>query len=235
MAPVAERLSAQRGVLEPIQTALTLDGQVEELAGVLERHARTPVTLIGYSWGAWLALIVAARHPALVSKLILVGSGPFEEAYAAGIMPERLRRLDPAAREEVAAIATRLQDASSDDDGALARLGELLATADTFDPLPSDGPPIEVRQDIYQSVWPQAAELRASGELLELASRVRCPVVALHGDYDPHPAEGVREPLSRVVRDFRLVLLKDCGHTPWHERRAREEFYRVLESELAAR
>jgi pimeloyl-ACP methyl ester carboxylesterase len=133
----------------------------------------------------------------------------------------------------VASIATQLQDASSDDGGALARLGELLATADTFDPLPSDDPPIEVRQDIYQSVWPQAAELRASGELLELASRVHCPVVALHGDYDPHPAEGVREPLSRFVADFRFVILKDCGHTPWHERRAREEFYRVLESELA--
>src|ERR1700694_1836497 len=101
MAPVAEQLAARRGVLEPLQTATSVDGQVEELATVLEQHAQLPATLIGYSWGAWLSLIVAARRPALVAKLILVSSGPFEERYAAEIMPERLRRLDNEERNQV--------------------------------------------------------------------------------------------------------------------------------------
>ena len=34
MAPVARRLASARGVLEPIQTALSLEGQVEELRTV---------------------------------------------------------------------------------------------------------------------------------------------------------------------------------------------------------
>ena len=31
-----------------------------------------------------------------------------------------------------------------------------------------------------------------------MGRKIKCPVVAIHGDYDPHLAEGVREPLSRV-------------------------------------
>jgi pimeloyl-ACP methyl ester carboxylesterase len=89
-----------------------------------------------------------------------------------------------------------------------------------------------VQSAIYASVWPEAAELRRSGALLDLASRVRCKIVAIHGDYDPHPADGVREPLSSVAMDFRFVLLPQCGHTPWLERYARAAFLRALEAEL---
>lgn len=74
--------------------------------------------------------------------------------------------------------------------------------------------------------------MRRTGKLLELAKQIHCGVMAIHGDYDPHPAEGVREPLSAVLKDFRFVLLKQCGHKPWIERQAKEEFFRVLEREL---
>jgi len=58
------------------------------------------------------------------------------------------------------------------------------------------------------------------------------PVIAIHGDFDPHPAEGVEKPLAAVLNDFRFILLKDCGHTPWIERQARDVFYEALEREL---
>ena len=97
------------------------------------------------------------------------------------------------------------------------------------------------------SLAEQVARIRDAGwPLLDLTvsnpTRVGLPGLpplrfdpSLDWDYDPHPAEGVRAPLSRTVANFRFVLLADCGHTPWHERRAREEFYRVLEQELASR
>jgi pimeloyl-ACP methyl ester carboxylesterase len=74
--------------------------------------------------------------------------------------------------------------------------------------------------------------MRQTGRLLELAHQIRCPVVAIHGDHDPHPAEGVRVPLLSVLQGFRFVLLDRCGHTPWVERHARERFFRALEEEL---
>ena len=69
-------------------------------------------------------------------------------------------------------------------------------------------------------------------ELLELGKKINCPIVAIHGDYDPHLAEGVKEPLTRVLKDFRFVLLEKCGHEPWLERYARHEFYRILKREV---
>ncbi len=229
MAPVAQALSSRRGVLEPLQTAATLEGQVRELHDVLADHADFPVVLVGHSWGAWLAFIVAARYPALAAKVVLVGSGPLEEQYAAGILKTRLSRLEEHDRAEALALLETLQTRGGEAD--LARLGELLSKADEFDPLPGDDE-CEFRPDIFRQVWGEAERLRRSGELLEIAGTIRCPVVAIHGDCDPHPAEGVAEPLSRVLADFRFILLDACGHTPWRERRAREQFYAVLEDEL---
>jgi pimeloyl-ACP methyl ester carboxylesterase len=60
-------------------------------------------------------------------------------------------------------------------------------------------------------------------------------VVAIHGDHDPHPAEGVEKPLASVLGCFRFILLQNCGHQPWTERHARDAFYRVLEEELESR
>jgi len=57
-------------------------------------------------------------------------------------------------------------------------------------------------------------------------------VVAIHGDYDPHPPEGVKRPLAKVLRDFQFILLKNCGHLPWIEREAKGEFYEILKEEL---
>src|SRR5689334_3935302 len=101
MAPAARELGRARGVLEPLQTKDTLDGQVTELLDVLRGHADGPAVLVGHSWGAWLALILAARHPEAVRKLILVGSGPFEGRYAAGIMETRMGRLSEDERDAV--------------------------------------------------------------------------------------------------------------------------------------
>lgn len=99
MAPVARELSSVRGVLEPLQTAATLEGQVQELKAVLENNGDLPVTLIGFSWGAMLSFIVSAQYPLFVKKLILIGSGAYEEKYAVNIMKTRLSRLSEEERE----------------------------------------------------------------------------------------------------------------------------------------
>jgi len=46
MAPVARELSADWGVLEPLQTAASVEGQIEELHGVLNDNADLPVILV---------------------------------------------------------------------------------------------------------------------------------------------------------------------------------------------
>ncbi|MDD4650806.1 MAG: alpha/beta hydrolase [Methanothrix sp.] len=254
MAPVARRLSARRGVLEPMQTACSVSAQAEELKELLEQNADLPVNLVGFSWGAWLSFILAARHPDMVRKLVLVASGPFQEWYAPEIMRTRLSRMNQMDRGRVESIFATLERPGSVDgernwnserngnrekDRLLAELGDLLSRADAFDPIKvpeeeSDRTELKAscRANIFASVWMEALLLRQSGELLELGKRIICPVVAIHGDWDPHPHKGVSEPLRETLKSFRLILLESCGHKPWIERRAREKFFSVLEEEI---
>lgn len=233
MAPVARELSAKWGVLEPLQTVASLWGQVEELRSVLAEHGDIPVTLIGSSWGAMLGYIFAASHPAMVRQLIMVGSGVYEERYAEQIITTRLSRFAGDELKEVVELMESLDDPDvADKDRRMASLGKLLTKADSFNPIALGTEALEAQYELGRKVWSEAVELRRSGKLLELGKQIECPVLAIHGDYDPHPAEGIREPLSRVVKDFRFVLLPHCGHDPWIEREARDEFYALLREEL---
>jgi len=232
MAPVARELSSYTGVLEPLQAATSVEGQVEELRAILDREGNRPLTLIGFSWGAWLSYIFSAHYSLFIKKLILVGSRPYEEKHAGDIMKTRLNRLSGGEKEEALSLIEALNSSVFADDDTMARFGELISKADSYDPLPHDNEILAYQHDVYQTVWEQASKLRSSGELLKLGQRIQCPVVAIHGDYDPHPAEGVKKPLSQVVRDFRFIPLGKCGHRPWLERYARDRFYNILRSEI---
>jgi pimeloyl-ACP methyl ester carboxylesterase len=234
MAPVARELSKHYGVVEHIESVTTVYGQVSELYEALQGKCDLPATLIGHSWGAWLSVIFAARYPGMVKKLILVGSGPFEEKYAAKIMETRLGRLSEEERHQVGVLVETLNSPGIRNKTALLSLfGELMSKADGYDLLPGgEKDVIEFQETVYQDVWNEAQQMRLSGGLLALAKQVRCPVVAIHGDYDPHPAEGVEEPLRGAVRDFRFILLEKCGHEPWKERAAKDKFYEILVKEL---
>ncbi len=233
MAPVARELSSVSGVLEPLQTATTIEGQIGELKDVLKKNGHLPVTLIGWSWGAWLSFIFAAQYPASVKKLILIGSGPYQEKYALNIMETRLSRLSKEEKAEALSLIKTLNDpAIGDKNTPMARLGKLISKADSYDPLPHKGERLECQYDIYQNVWEQARKLRSSGKLLEFGKKIQCPVVAIHGDYDPHLSEGIKRPLSSTLKDFRFILLENCGHHPWIERSAKVRFYNILKSEV---
>lgn len=233
MAPVACELASRWGILEPLQTAASLEGQIEELKTVLKNNGDLPVTLIGFSWGAWLSFIFAANYPAIVKKLILIGSGAYEEKYAARIRETRLDRLSDEDRTEVKSLIKVLDNPTAEDKSTIfARFRALFSKADAYDPILYESEVIDYQVDIFQSVWKDAAELRRSGKLLELGKHIKCPVVAIQGDYDPHPAEGVQEPLSAILKSFRFILLQNCGHMPWIERQARDKFYGILKEEL---
>ena len=233
MAPLARRLASARGVLEPLQTERSVRGQIRELKTVLEAKGDLPVILIGFSWGAWLSFILAAQYPLLVKKLVLIGSGPFEAKYVEAIRETRLNRLNERDIAAVKAAVAIINDpATSNKSTAFARFGAILSKADAYDPIISESEEIDCRIDIYQPVWKEAEELRRSGKLSEWGKQIKCPVTAIHGDYDPHPAEGVHRPLSAILENFRFILLENCGHKPWIERQAKESFFEILNEEL---
>jgi pimeloyl-ACP methyl ester carboxylesterase len=234
MAPIARKLATLKGTIEPFQTALTIRQQLQELKQILDKFSNLPILLIGFSWGALLSFIFSAEYPKHVKKLILVSSAVYETKYAANILNTRLSRLDSPDRNELIFISNALNNSTVKEKGEIMkRLAKLIAKSDSYNPIPHTDEILEYQYDIYISIWNEASNLRKSGKLLEYSKKIICPVVAIHGDYDPHPYKGVKVPLSRMVNDFRFFLLRNCGHYPWWEREAHDQFYKLLITEIS--
>lgn len=223
---LARGLAEYYGVVEPLQGTYSVEAQAGELYRQLSDVA--PLVLIGHSWGAWLAVIAAARYPGLARQLVLVGSGALEVQYLPQLVERRLAHFDEAERKAYFDAIDMLEQDSTDKDVHLQRLGRLADKADTYSPLETECEPVVNDGRMYAEVWPQAAEMRKSGELLSLFRRISCPLTVIHGDYDTTPPEGVTEPLERAGIPFTPYILKNCGHTPWRERYARDDFFQTL-------
>jgi pimeloyl-ACP methyl ester carboxylesterase len=238
VAAIARELGKDYGVMEPLQTKNSIAGLLIELDEVLSANCDKPITLIGHSWGAWLAWLYVARSPDKVNRLILVGSGPFESRYVGQIGKQRLSRLTETEQAEFTLLLEGLDSGrAGNKDELLSRLGALVAKTDNYCPVELETDPIDrlpVDGAMYNAVWNEAARLRKNGGLLEAAAQIICPVVVIHGDSDPHPLDGVRLPLEKRVKDLTVYLLEKCGHSPWKEKYARERFYEILREEIMA-
>lgn len=218
--------------MEPLQREDSLEGQVQELRQTLQQCTGKPVTLIGFSWGALLSYIVTARYPELVEKLILVGSPPLEEKDSYGIVETRLARLPEDERKLLESSWNQVRDPNCCDKETLLKdTLKLLSKADGYDiVLPDELPSFDCQ--IFNKVWPEVEKMRSSGELLKLRECIRCPLVVIHGEYDPHPLESLKKAFDGFVEKYKLIPLKKCGHRPWIEHFAKDAFYNAIENEL---
>jgi len=110
-------------------------------------------------------------------------------------MKTRLQRLQRGERREAKALYQSTISSTLSRE-SLARFGQLICKADSYDLLPDEIQQSSVDPEVYHSFWAEASELGSSGHLLEIIRRIECPVVAIRGDYDPHPADSVKQPLS---------------------------------------
>jgi len=148
-------------------------------------------------------------------------------------MRARLNRLSQEDTAVLETLATRLNNPKNrDKNRVFAEFGKVIDTADAWDPLLHTSEGVDYRYDIYENFWKQVQEMRTRGGLVALGTHIHGPVIAIHGDYDPHPADGVRISLSRVIKNFRFIVLENCGHRPWLERSAKTRFYEILNEEL---
>lgn len=235
VAEIARVLAKDFGVIEPLQTKLSIKALLQELNEVLVSSSRKPITLLGHSWGAWLVFMYAAKYPKQVKKIILVGSGPFVEAYVPKISKNRLARLTASEQQEFKQIIKQLSLPDTlDREALLPRLGQLADQADSYKLIKLEHPNEELpfNQAMYQNIWPEAAAMRKQGQLITLAKEISCPVVAIHGEYDPHPVQGVTQPLENRLENYKLYKLEKCGHSPWKEHYAYHTFYDLVKKEV---
>jgi pimeloyl-ACP methyl ester carboxylesterase len=235
-ARLARDLSSFCRVLEPLQrrsgeVPLTVARHVEDLAAALP----DPAILVGSSWGAMLALSFAASHPHLVRSLALVGCGTYDRASRDAYRATMDERLGPVGRERRTQLRQQLSEATNvhHRDLILSQIGGLEEHAQAFDLIETAGHD-EIDAAGHSETWNDVLRLQDEGIEPASFSAIRCPVMMLHGDTDPHPGRTTYEILGQFVPQIEYREIPQCGHEPWLERWGREPFLETLREWITA-
>ena len=204
------------------RTPITWQTQVEDLALVareLELDPGEGLTVVGYSWGALLAMLysieaAAGRVAPRVARLALIDPAPVTRAFRERFEKEfAARQAGPVVRElREALAASGLKE--SDPEAYRQRSFELSVAGYFADPRRArDLTPFRVVGRVQQSIWESLGDfdLTGPGQL----DSVGIPSVVIHGRQDPIPLES-SEAAAASLR-CPLVVLENCGHVPYVE------------------
>lgn len=198
---------------------------VDDLRGLLDRWKIEQATVVGYSWGALLAMLFAIEHPDRVAQLGLVspaaasidGRTAFELNFA-----KRSRRPEIiAARDELQASGLRESDAE-----AYRRRAFELSVSGYFKDFSkvSELTPFRLTGRTQGAVWKSLAQYDLHDELAKLSIRS----LVIHGTHDPTPIDTARETAKLLGAEF--VEFEESGHVPHVEER--DKFVATLDAFL---
>ena len=233
MAPVAREIADSYRVLEPFQspTSDTVARHIADLHHVVEsRGGGARPAIVGHSWGAMLALAYAAAHPTGVGPLVLVGCGTFDLPARARLRENLNARADVETRRRFA----NLENEFPDPEQRFRELGKLtlalysysLATTETGSENVDDAA-------ASAATWNDMVRLQETGVYPGAFVAIESPVLMIHGDVDPHPGAMTRATLQPCLPQLEYRELERCGHYPWLEKFARDEFFSLLREWLA--
>ena len=201
---------------------ITWKTQVEDLALVareLSLDSGDGLTIVGYSWGALLAMLyaieaAAARSARPVARLALIDPAPVTRAFREQFEKEfSARQAGPVVRQLRDELnASGLKE--SDPETYRQRSFELSVAGYFADPRRAhDLTPFRVVGRVQQSIWESLGDfdLTRSGFL----DSVRVPSLIVHGRQDPIPLASSEAAAASLRSD--LVVLENCGHVPYVE------------------
>ena len=190
---------------------------VEDLGAIVGEFGLEPLSVVGYSWGAMLALLYTIEqriNPHLVppARLALINPAPLTREYRRQFEAEFNRRQQSPEiqklRDELAASGLREKDPAAHRQRAF----ELGVAGYFSNPRKaSDLTPFRVVARVQESVWESLGDF----DLIRDLEGIKIPTFIVHGRDDPIPLASTVEAARALGTD--LVVLDECGHVPYVE------------------
>jgi 3-oxoadipate enol-lactonase len=175
-----------------------------------------PVLLLGNGYGGFLALILAIRHPELVSRLVLADAGAAFSQAGRGAFQNLADAAESHGLEAVADLAMRRLFAAD----FHAAHPELVA----------DRRKRFLAMD--REVLIVACRALAELDLRPQLARVEAPVLAIVGEQDEATPPAMSQELVAGLPNARLVVIPGCAHVP--QLQAPEKFLQAVLPFLSA-
>jgi proline iminopeptidase len=194
--------------------------QVADVARIAVELGVAPLAIVGYSWGALLAMLYAieaqaGRESPTPDRLALVDPAPVSREYRNAFDQEFARRQ---ASPEIAAMRDELTRSGlreRNPEEYRQRMFELSVAGYFADPRRADDlTPFRVTSRVQQSIWGSLGDFDLVPDLREL----HVPALIFHGRQDPIPLASSEAAASAL--GIPCVVLEDCGHVPYVEQPA---------------
>ena len=192
---------------------VTWETHVEDLAAVIQEFRLDPLSIVGYSWGAMLALLHAAGADTLKpARLALISPAPLTRAHRQAFEAEFARRQRgpeiSRMRNELASSGLRESDPAAHrqrnfEIGVAGYFAEPAAASELT--------PFRVVARVQQSVWESLGEF----DLISRISGLQIPASVIYGRDDPIPSASSVDAAHALGAE--LVVLDACGHVPYVE------------------
>lgn len=186
------------------------DAWVEDVRAFLDVLEIARPVVLGTAFGGSVALLLAARHPDAVGRLVLVSTAArFVQARAIAV-------LDRLGGPEAGEIAARYFAEPSQ--ATFAEFLRVCVPLYTRRPLTPDSiARIQMNFELIM-LWEQGAS--RSFDLRDEAARVRCPTLVLAGEDDPSATIAGAEELAAALPEqlVRFERFDDTGHGVFRDR-----------------
>jgi proline iminopeptidase len=193
----------QRGSGQSPAPPASWQEHVADLDAVRVHLGGAPMTIVGYSWGALLAMLYALEHRQQVARLVLVSPAP---AAARERAEAKERLVAMSKRPSVEALRARLDPKDRRHRFALAVAGYFANPE-----LAVDLTPFVVKQSAEDAVWRSLGDY----DLRPRLGALGVPALVAHGDEDPIPLATARATAAALGAEF--VAIPRCGHVPYVE------------------
>jgi proline iminopeptidase len=193
---------------------------VDDLEAVRRHLGIDRLDLIGHSYIGLMVALYAMKYPANVSRIVQIG--PMEPVPGKQY-PPHLTNNDGLLPQVFGKLAQLQKDRQSEDDVEFCRkvwsiLGSIYVAN------PADGGRINwgrcelANERNFMKLWMEKIlPSIQKAEIAESVSKVKTPVLTIHGTKDRNAPYGGGREWALMLPDARLLTVEDAAHAPWIE------------------
>lgn len=199
---------------------ISIEQFVDDIEGLRKSLGFEKVSILGHSWGGFLAMRYAIKYPDSVDNLVLLNTACLSSADLRVFLDEWYRRMAPF-MDSLQAIGQSKEFADGDPE-AVANYMKIIFRTYCFSAASVDK--LNIISTVDENIkWNGLQKILNNilvtepFDLTEDLKKVDCKTLIIHGDADPIPIQAI-ENIHQCIRNSKVVILKDCGHFPYVEK-----------------